>query len=89
MNESELYGNVLVKFETNGEIQVQSESFGEIIEMIHKLHINFFERIQKGLLEWSKLSQFLGLIAIYFGICELLKRKFKRSSIHNSNFRFF
>ena len=34
LNEKELDGNVLVKFETNGEIQVQSESFGEILEMI-------------------------------------------------------
>ena len=34
LNENELDGNVLVKFETNGEIQVQSESFGETLEMI-------------------------------------------------------
>ena len=34
LNESVFDGNVLVKFETNGEIQVQSESFGEILEMI-------------------------------------------------------
>ena len=33
LNESVFDGNVLV-FETNGEIQVQSESFGEILEMI-------------------------------------------------------